>query len=99
MPRDDRSTDLFPAAIVNSFAGDTRALVDGGVCANDPALAAFVIADRLYPGRPVRIVSLGTGNLTSPIDGHAAQHWGVAGWAWHLVDAPTDGQSAMSEPG
>jgi patatin-like phospholipase/acyl hydrolase len=87
----------FPAATVRSFAGDSRELVDGGVCANDPALAAFVVADRLFPGRPALIVSFGTGNVTAPIDGAAAQRWGVVGWAWHLLDLLTTGQSAMSE--
>lgn len=87
----------FPAATVRSFAGDSRELVDGGVCANDPALAAFVVADRLFPGRPALIVSLGTGNVTAPIDGAAARRWGVGGWAWHLLDLLATGQSAMSE--
>lgn len=87
----------FPAATVRSLAGDSRELVDGGVCANDPVLAAFVVAERLHPGRPVMLVSLGTGNFTNPIDGAAAKRWGVAGWAWRLIDLLSDGQSAMSE--
>ncbi len=87
----------FPAALVKSLAGRERALVDGGVCANDPVLAGFVTADRHFPGRPVRVLSLGTGNLTGPIDGQAAQHWGVAGWALHILEVLADGQSAMSD--
>jgi uncharacterized protein len=87
----------FPAASVRSFAGDTRELVDGGVCANDPVLAAFVVAERLFPGRPLALVSLGTGNFTHPIDGAAAKRWGLGGWAWRLLDVLSDGQSAMSE--
>lgn len=87
----------FPAATVRSSAGDSRELVDGGVCANDPVLAAFVVAERLYPGRPLALVSLGTGNFTNPIDGAAARRWGLGGWAWRLLDLFSDGQSAMSE--
>ena len=87
----------FPAATVRSFAGDSRELVDGGVCANDPVLAAFVVAERLHPGRPLALVSLGTGNFTNPIDGAAAKRWGIGGWAWRLLDLFSDGQSAMSE--
>jgi patatin-like phospholipase/acyl hydrolase len=87
----------FPAATVRSLAGDTRELVDGGVCANDPVLAAFVVAERLHPGRPLLLVSLGTGKFTNPIDGAAAKRWGLAGWAWRLLDLLSDGQSAMSE--
>jgi hypothetical protein len=87
----------FPAATVRSFAGDSREVVDGGVCANDPVLAAFVVAERLHPGRPLALVSLGTGNFTNPIDGAAAKRWGLGGWAWKLLDLLSDGQSAMSE--
>ena len=87
----------FPAATARSLAGDARELVDGGVCANDPVLAAFVVAERLYPGRPLALVSLGTGNFTNPIDGAAAKRWGLGGWAWRLLDLLSDGQSAMSE--
>jgi len=87
----------FPAATARSFAGDARELVDGGVCANDPVLAAFVVAERLHPGRPLLLVSLGTGNFTNPIDGAAAKRWGIGGWAWRLLDLFSDGQSAMSE--
>lgn len=87
----------FPAATVRSFAGDSRELIDGGVCANDPVLAAFVVAERLYPGRPLLLVSLGTGNFTDPIDGAAAKRWGIGGWAWRLLDLLSHGQSTMSE--
>lgn len=87
----------FPAAQVKSLAGEVRELVDGGVCANDPVLAAFVVAERVHPGRPLLLVSLGTGNFTNPIDGDSARRWGIAGWAWRLLDLFSDGQSAMSE--
>jgi hypothetical protein len=60
-------------------------------------LAAFVVAERLHPGRPLMLVSLGTGNFTNPIDGAAARRWGLGGWAWRLLDLLADGQSAMSE--
>jgi patatin-like phospholipase/acyl hydrolase len=87
----------FPAATVRSSAGDSRELVDGGVCANDPVLAAFVVAERLHPGRPLHLLSIGTGNLSSPIDGARARRWGVAGWAWRILDLLSSGQSAMTE--
>jgi uncharacterized protein len=56
-----------------------------------------VVAERLFPGRPLSLVSLGTGNFTHPIDGAAAKRWGLSGWAWRLLDLLSDGQSAMSE--
>lgn len=115
----------FPPAVVRDFAGGSCLLVDGGVCANDPALAAFVAAEEEvaqradervvgddpgdgaadgmshpvdpHAGRPVLIVSLGTGNLSTRLDGAAARHWGYAGWAEHILDVMADGQSTMSE--
>jgi patatin-like phospholipase/acyl hydrolase len=87
----------FPAATVRSFAGEVRELVDGGVCANDPVLAAFAVAERLHPGRPVLLVSLGTGKFANPIDAVAAKRWGVLGWSWRLIDLLSGGQSTMSE--
>jgi patatin-like phospholipase/acyl hydrolase len=115
----------FPPASVRSLAGASYLLVDGGVCANDPSLAAFVAAEEEvaqraeeratdhdpgdgaesdvarpldpYAGRPILVVSLGTGNLSTPLDGNAARRWGLVGWAEHILDVMADGQSRMSE--
>lgn len=87
----------FPAAVVESRGGVRRTLVDGGVCANDPVLGGFAEAETLHPGRPVQILSLGTGNVTRPLDARHARHWGAAEWALHILDVLGDGQSRMSE--
>lgn len=87
----------FPPAFVASLDGDSREFVDGGVCANDPTLPAFVEADLQFPDRPVLIVSLGTGRMNQPLDGAAVRNWGAAEWALNILDVLTDGQSGMSE--
>ena len=88
---------FFPAAQVTSMAGEAHELIDGGVCANDPVLAGFAEAESLFPGCRAQIVSLGTGNVTRSLDGKEAANWGAAGWALHILDLLSDGQSRMSE--
>lgn len=88
---------FFPPATVTSLDGTVRHFVDGGVCSNDPTLPAFVEADQEFPGRPVMLVSLGTGNLTESMDLRSARHWGAIGWATRILEVLTDGQSGMSE--
>ena len=87
----------FPAATIEDLAGEERHFVDGGVCSNDPMLPAFVEADKEFPGRPVLMVSLGTGNLTDPLGIHGARRWGALRWATQILDVLMDGQSGMSE--
>jgi predicted acylesterase/phospholipase RssA len=60
-----------------------RYLIDGGVVANNPSLCAYAEAVRLWPGEPVRLLSVGTGRRTRPIDGPASQSWGALGWIRH----------------
>ena len=60
-------------------------------------LAGFAEAETLFPGCRTQIVSLGTGNVTRPLDGKDAADWGAAGWALHILDVLGDGQSRMSE--
>lgn len=87
----------FPAAAIESLAGAERHFVDGGVCSNDPMLPAFVEADKEFPGRPVLMVSLGTGNLTDPLGIRGTRRWGAVRWATQILDVLMDGQSGMSE--
>jgi hypothetical protein len=70
-----------------------RALVDGGVYANNPAMAAYVEAFDHYAPRDIRLVSIGTGELTRPLPYDKARHWGVARWARPILDVVFDGVS------
>ena len=69
------------------------ALVDGGVFANNPAMCAYAEAARLSPGEPVRVVSLGTGQLSRPIHLADARGWGLLEWVRPLIDVVFDGVS------
>lgn len=68
-------------------------LVDGGVFANNPAMTAYAEAARIAPGRPVRVVSLGTGSLNRPYRCPDVRGWGIVQWVRPLIDVVFDGQS------
>jgi patatin-like phospholipase/acyl hydrolase len=63
-------------------SGRTRALIDGGVYANNPALVAYVAARRIFPrATDMLMVSLGTGEDRHPIAFGKAVDWGLIEWA------------------
>jgi hypothetical protein len=71
------------------------ALIDGGVYAQNPALAAYVEAHTMYPdARDFIIASLGTGETKQPIPYRNAKRWGVIGWARPILDVVFDGVSS-----
>jgi len=70
------------------------ALVDGGVFVNNPAMAAYVEARRLYPdAKNVVVVSLGTGDRQDKITYRDAKNWGLVGWAKKIVPVLMDSVS------
>jgi patatin-like phospholipase/acyl hydrolase len=74
--------------------GNSYALIDGGVFANNPAMCIYV--DALAFGEPfddVLVLSLGTGNLDRRIPGDRAARWGLTGWALPLLDILFDGNA------
>ena len=71
---------------------DSFALIDGGVFALNPALAAY--ADVVSAGRGEEVdlvVSLGTGSHTRRIAFEAARGWGQVEWARPILDVVFDG--------
>src|SRR5260221_3191726 len=57
----------FSPAKIKSTSGVEFAMVDGGVFANNPAMAAYVAARRIYPkADEYLVVSIGTGSLVHP---------------------------------
>jgi len=75
--------------------GGRYALIDGGVYAQNPAMAAYVEAHTIYPdARDFIIASLGTGEIKTPIPYRKAKRWGVIGWARPILDIVFDGVSS-----
>jgi patatin-like phospholipase/acyl hydrolase len=73
------------------------ALCDGGVFANNPAMSAYAEARRRHPRAQIRIVSLGTGQLTRRLAYDDVRGWGLIKWARPLLDVVFDGVSDATE--
>lgn len=71
-----------------------RALVDGGVFVNNPAMAAYAEARMLYPtAAEYFVLAVGTGNRDDKITYERAQGWGLVGWAKQIVPVMMDSVS------
>lgn len=90
-----RSTSAAPTyfAAERLPSGAPTAMVDGGVFANNPAMCAYVETIKLHGDRDIFVLSLGTGQVTTPIHYRKARAWGLIGWARPLIDVIFDGQS------
>jgi predicted acylesterase/phospholipase RssA len=75
--------------------GRSRALVDGGVFANNPAACALVEAFCEFDADPdeTLVLSLGTGEFTEPLPYREVKGWGLAKWARPLLGVVFDGVS------
>lgn len=76
----------FEPANVKSADGVLRTLVDGGVCANNPAMVALIEAYKLAPHADVTLISLGTGAQPSGIAPSEAKSWGLIRAARPVLD-------------
>jgi patatin-like phospholipase/acyl hydrolase len=77
--------------------GQTFALCDGGVFANNPAMSAYAEARRRHPKAEIRVVSVGTGQLTRKFHYEDVRDWGLIEWARPLLDVVFDGVSDATE--
>lgn len=88
-----RATSAAPTYFEPSRLGH-RALIDGGVYANNPAMCAYVEAKTLFPEEnDFLVISLGTGEAIKEIPYDKAKKWGVIGWAQPILYTVFDGVS------
>jgi uncharacterized protein len=99
----------FEPACMRAFDEDDRdhALVDGGVFANNPAVAAYSDAIRKGWGddKEIYVVSIGTGEPVGdpkhpgpiPVEYEKARHWGFLKWARPGLDVVFDGIAKATE--
>lgn len=78
-----------PALVHNLTSGKAEALIDGGVFANDPALAAVFEARKLgMADEELNILSLGTGQNNRPFAYADVKNWGALSWIDPARGAP-----------
>ena len=83
-----------PAKLTQDQGRGYRALIDGGVFANNPALCALVEAAANCPKEPdFLVVSLGTGVHIRKLLYKKAVDWGLVQWAPSLLSVVFDGVS------
>lgn len=76
----------FPPALVKPIGANLpRPLVDGGVFANDPAMAGYVEVQKLrrdghWEQGGTTVVSVGTGQAIRSYPYSEAKNWGLLGW-------------------
>jgi patatin-like phospholipase/acyl hydrolase len=84
----------FPPALIERIGEKNKdkrfvPLIDGGVFANDPILAAYVEARKQNWGNDELVfLSLGTGQQNRPFAYQEAKGWGILGWMQPSHDTP-----------
>ncbi len=100
----------FPAHRIEKN-GQEYSLIDGGVCANNPVSCALAEAIKLLRQSSnqsaanvidqIKIISIGTGDPTSPIPWEQVRGWGLIQWGLHIadvfMDAPPDVHRYIAE--
>lgn len=84
-----------PARLV--VGGRVRSVIDGGVVANSPSVSAYAEALVRFPGERIRVLSLGSGELTQPLPLRQAKGWGALGWVAPLLDCLLDGSAKAAD--
>jgi len=85
-----------PTQLRNEF--HTYTLVDGGVCVNNPAMAAYAEARRIYPdAKDFLVVSVGTGDRPTELKYEDVRQWGLLGWAKHIAPLFMDSGSDTAD--
>ncbi len=97
-------TFLPPHEVVNPRSGKSQTIIDGGVFINNPSLAGFAEALRIYPDDDIKVISIGTGRLIQPFPFRKAKNWGFLSWVnpggefrTPLLSSIADGQARAVE--
>jgi patatin-like phospholipase/acyl hydrolase len=85
---------FFPPIQLKNDYHESYTLVDGGVCINNPAMAAYAEARHIYGEADFLVVSVGTGDRQDGLKYADVKGWGLAQWATRipsvLMDSTTE---------
>lgn len=71
----------FASQLMTNVKGDkTVNAVDGGLGGDNPAAIGLRIADTLFKGKEVAILSIGTGRASIKVSEEDSQRWGIIDW-------------------
>lgn len=84
-----------PAELV--WDSRTRLLIDGAIFINSPAVSAYAEACELYPGDVIKLLSLGTGEVTESVDANAIASESNARIVMTLLDSIFDGVAKAAD--
>jgi patatin-like phospholipase/acyl hydrolase len=86
----------FPAHPM-TVEGHKRAMIDGGVVANNPTACAIAEAlrkdARVDSAQDLVVLSVGSGERNRPIELKSTQEWGALEWAIPIIDVLFDGST------
>lgn len=88
----------FPAASISSTNGARNGTyVDAATSTNNPTLVALAESKSQRKNAPIILVSLGTGNITKPLDAVKAKTWGELEWVQAVFDLQSDAQTSYTD--
>ncbi len=80
-----------------TWDGSTRLLIDGAIFINSPAVSAYAEACELFPGDNIRLLSVGTGEVTDPVDANEAPSESNVRVVMTLLDSIFDGVAKAAD--
>jgi patatin-like phospholipase/acyl hydrolase len=87
----------FPPQQIQNKLGEWFTMIDGGVFANNPTMAAIVEAHKLYDAEKFLVVSIGTGSQPTKVNASAAERWGDAQWLMPLLTILMEGSAETTD--
>jgi patatin-like phospholipase/acyl hydrolase len=88
---------FFPPVQVKNTYHESYTLVDGGVCINNPAMAAYAEARHIYGEADFLVASIGTGDRQDGLRYAEVKGWGLAQWAKQIGPVFMDSTSETAD--
>ena len=93
----------FECERVTSEAGNSFALIDGGVFVNNPSLVAYAEGRTIFKdngdeatAKDMKILSIGTGHNRKSYKYSKAKNWGMAEWVQPVIDIMMSGSADVA---
>jgi patatin-like phospholipase/acyl hydrolase len=88
---------FFPPIKLSNQYHESYTLVDGGVCVNNPAMAAYAEARHIFGEADYLVASIGTGDRQDGLRYPQVKNWGLAQWAKRIPSVFMDSTSEAAD--